>query len=49
MINKTFKIRPISLALLLAGIGMAPASYAVDLMAVEGSWTPAGGTPITMW
>ena len=49
MKNKTFKIRPISLALLLAGIGMAPASYAVDLMAVEGSWTPTGGTPITMW
>jgi VCBS repeat-containing protein len=49
MKNKTFKFRPISLALLLAGIGMAPASYAVDLMAVEGSWTPAGGPPITMW
>jgi len=50
MKNKTFKMRPISLALLLAGIGMAPASYAVDLMAVEGTWTSAaGGTPITMW
>ena len=44
MNNKTFKIRPISLALLLAGIGMAPASYAVDLMAVEGTWN---GIP--MW
>ena len=44
MKNKTFKIRPISLALLLAGIGMAPASYAVDLVAIEGTWN---GIP--MW
>ncbi|MFT5729040.1 MAG: PKD repeat protein [Desulforhopalus sp.] len=44
MKNKTFKIRPISLALLLAGIGMAQPSYAVDLMAVEGTWNG-----ITMW
>ncbi|RDH85742.1 MAG: hypothetical protein DIZ80_02105 [endosymbiont of Galathealinum brachiosum] len=49
MNKKTFKIKPISLALLLAGLGVAPASYAVDLMAVEGTWTPAGGAPITMW
>ncbi len=28
---------------------MAGPSLAVDLMAVEGTWTPAGGTPITMW
>jgi len=44
MKNKTFKIRPLSLALLLAGIGMAQASHAVDLMAVEGEWNG-----ITMW
>jgi len=44
MKNKTFKIRPITLAMLLAGVGMAPASYAVDLMAVEGDWNG-----ITMW
>ena len=44
MKNKTFKIRPISLALLLAGIGMTPASYAVNLAAVEGTWNG-----ITMW
>jgi len=53
MNNKTFKITPIKLALLLAGIGMTPASYAVDLMAVEGEWLPPGGTvgldEITMW
>lgn len=50
MKNKTFKIRPISLALLLAGIGMAPASYAVDLVAIEGQWSPDGGTTqIPMW
>ena len=49
MKNKTFKNKLFSLAFLLAGFGVAPASYAVDLMAVEGTWTPAGGTPITMW
>lgn len=50
MKNTTFKIRPISLALLLAGIGMAPASYAVDLVAIEGQWSPDGGTTqIPMW
>jgi VCBS repeat-containing protein len=49
MNNKTFKIKPIGLALLLAGLGMAPASYAVDLMAVEGTWTPLSGAPVTMW
>lgn len=50
MKNKTFKIRPISLALLLAGIGMAPASYAVDLVAIGGQWSPDGGvTQIPMW
>lgn len=50
MKNKTFKIRPISLAFLLAGIGMAPASYAADLVAIEGQWSPDGGTTqIPMW
>ena len=53
MKNKTFKIRPLSLALLLAGFGMVQASHAVDLMAVEGEWLPPGGTvgvdEITMW
>lgn len=50
MKNKTFKIRPLSLALLLAGIGMAPASYAVDLVAIDGQWSPDGGTTqIPMW
>jgi len=50
MKNKTFKIRPISLALLLAGIGIAPASYAADLVAIEGQWSPDGGTTqIPMW
>lgn len=50
MKNKTFKIRPISLALLLAGIGIAPASYAVDLVAIDGQWSPDGGaTQIPMW
>ena len=53
MKNKTFKIRPLSLALLLAGIGITQASHAVDLMAVEGEWLPPGGTvgvdEITMW
>jgi len=53
MNDKTFKITPIRLALLLAGIGMAPASHAVDLMAVEGQWLPPGGTAgsdeIIMW
>jgi VCBS repeat-containing protein len=50
MKNKTFKIRPISLALLLAGIGMAQASHAVDLVAIEGQWSPDGGvTQIPMW
>ena len=44
MKNKTFKIRPLSLALLLAGIGMTHASNAADLMAVEGTWN---GIP--MW
>lgn len=50
MKNKTFKIRPISLAFLLAGIGMAPASYAADLVAIEGQWSPEGTTTqIPMW
>lgn len=50
MNNKTFKIKPISLALLLAGIGMAQASYAVDLVAIESQWLPEGETtPIPMW
>ena len=50
MNNKTFKIKPISLALLLAGIGMAQASHAVDLVAIEGQWLPDGETtPIPMW
>lgn len=49
MKNKAFKIKPISLALLLVGTGMTQSSYAIDLMAVEGSWTPPGGTAITMW
>lgn len=50
MKNKIFKMRRISLALLLAGIGMAPASYAVDLVAIEGQWSPDGGTTqIPMW
>ena len=35
MKNTTFKMKPISLALLLAGIGLAPASYAVDLVAID--------------
>ena len=44
MKHKTSKIKPISLALLLVGIGMAPASYAaVNMMAVEGIWTSAVG------
>ena len=50
MKNKTFKIRPISLALLLAGIGMAQSSFAVDLVAIDGQWSPDGGTTqIPMW
>ena len=50
MKNKTFKIRPLSLALLLAGIGMAQTSYAVDLVAIDGQWSPDGGTTqIPMW
>lgn len=50
MKNKTFKMRPISLALLLAGIGMAQASHAVNLVAIEGQWSPDGGvTQIPMW
>ena len=47
---KTFKIKPLRAALLLAGIGMAPASYAVDLVAIAGQWSPDGGTTqIPMW
>lgn len=50
MNTRTFKIRPISLALLLTGIGIAPASYAADLVAIEGQWSPDGGaTQIPMW
>lgn len=49
MNNTTFIITPIRLALLVAGIGLAPASYAANLAAVQGQWTPPGGTPITMW
>ena len=50
MNNKTFKIKPIGLAVLLAGLGMAPATYAVDLVAIEGQWSPDGGTTqIPMW
>ena len=50
MKHKTIKIKPIGLALLLAGIGLAPAAYAVDLVAIEGQWSPDGGTTqIPMW
>ena len=50
MKNTTFKMKPLSLALLLAGIGMAQASYAVDLVAIDGQWSPDGGTTqIPMW
>jgi FtsP/CotA-like multicopper oxidase with cupredoxin domain len=50
MKDKTFNTKPIKLALLLAGIGMAQASYAVDLVAIEGQWSPDGGiTQIPMW
>jgi len=50
MKNKTFKIRPLSLALLLAGIGITTVSNAANLVAIEGQWSPDGGTTqITMW
>ena len=50
MKNKTFKIRPLSLALLLAGVGITTASNAADLVAIEGQWSPDGGTTqISMW
>jgi hypothetical protein len=47
---KTFKMTPIRLALLAAGLGMAQASFAADLVAIEGQWSPDGGTTqIPMW
>ena len=51
MKNHTFKIKPLSMALLLAGMGVASVSHAaVDLVAVEGVWSPDGGTTqIPMW
>lgn len=50
MKTKIFKIKPLNLALLLAGIGMASATNAVDLVAIEGQWSPDGGvTQIPMW
>jgi hypothetical protein len=50
MKNKTFKFRPVVLALLLTGMGMAQVSQAADLVAIEGQWSPDGGvTQIPMW
>lgn len=50
MKNKTFKIKPLSLALLLAGVGITTVSNAADLVAIEGQWSPDGGTTqIPMW
>jgi FtsP/CotA-like multicopper oxidase with cupredoxin domain len=50
MKHKTIKIKPISLALLLAGIGLAPAAFAANLVAIAGQWSPDGGTTqIPMW
>ena len=50
MNNKIFKIKMIRLALLLTGIGVAQASHAVDLVAIESQWLPDGETtPIPMW
>ena len=50
MKHNTIKIRPISLALLLAGFGLAPAAFGADLVAIQGQWSPDGGTTqIPMW
>jgi VCBS repeat-containing protein len=50
MTIKRLSTKPARLALLLAGFGLAHAAQAVDLVAIEGQWSPDGGTTqIPMW
>jgi len=50
MKNKTIKINPIRLALMLAGMSVASTSLAVDLVAIEGYWAlDRASNLIPMW